>query len=173
MQSVSSAHSATNSPRFFVGGSRHGRSSNRWVFYFLFFLGKFRFWEEKVSPHGWIIWFSELLLPCPGEGSTPTIYRSLTPTGSLTGMTGMTGTPVSSSRKLRCLGRELRFLGAWQDEAEIHWDELKILGCWKKHKNKLTSQQKLENCLQFWDNLSIIANYLIGFLLCFMFSLGK
>jgi len=48
MQSVSSAHSATNSPRFFVG-------------------------------------------------STPTIYRSLTPTGSVTGITGMTGTPVASA----------------------------------------------------------------------------
>ena len=48
--SVSSAHSATNSPRFFVGGSRHGR---RIVECFTsFFWGKFRFWEEKVSPHG-------------------------------------------------------------------------------------------------------------------------
>ena len=169
MQSVSSAQSATNSPRFFVGGA------DLIVFGPSFFLGSSV--REKVNSlwnmvksycfHSCIAYnFSPLWM----LGSTPTIYRSLTPTGSVTGMTGMTGTPVSSlvtempGKGAEILSLELR------NQAEIH--ELKILGCWKIIKNKLTSQQKLENCLQVWDNFYIIANSLICFLLCFMFSWG-
>ena len=168
MQSVSSAHSATNSPRFFVGVETWRRIVECFT---SLFLGKFC---EGSSVNSWlnhIVFRAAYIAPVKAAlllsiaaSHQRDLWLELLAWRERQCQAQLTQMPGKGAEILRSFGRmKLRSI-------EMSW---KSWLAEKKIKNKLTSQQKLENCLQFWDNLSIIAKDVIRFLLCFMFSLGK